>query len=53
MWLRLVEDIKAGTIDAIAVWRVDRLTRSPREIEDVIDLADRHGIELATVTRGG
>jgi site-specific DNA recombinase len=49
-WLRLVDDIKGGTIDAIAVWHVDRMTRSPRELEDVIDLADRHGTELATVT---
>ncbi|MCI0689919.1 MAG: recombinase family protein, partial [Sporichthyaceae bacterium] len=31
-------------------WHVDRLTRSPRELEDVIDLADRLGVELATVT---
>ena len=31
-------------------WHVDRLTRSPRELEDVIDLADKHGLELATVT---
>lgn len=34
----------------MAVWHVDRLTRSPRELEDVIDLADRHGVELATVS---
>ncbi|WP_083744280.1 recombinase family protein [Microbispora rosea] len=29
---------------------VDRLTRSPRELEDVIDQTDQRGIELATVT---
>ena len=34
----------------IACWHVDRLTRAPRELEDVIDLADRHGVELATCT---
>jgi len=49
-WQRLVEDVKSGTVDAIAVWHVDRLTRSPRELEDVVDLADRHGLALATVT---
>ncbi|GGK99732.1 serine recombinase [Sphaerisporangium melleum] len=49
-WRRLLEDIDAGTVDAIVCWHVDRLTRSPRELEDVIDLADRRGIELATVT---
>jgi site-specific DNA recombinase len=49
-WQRLLGDIAAGTVDAIVCWHVDRLTRSPRELEDVIDLADRRGIELATVT---
>jgi site-specific DNA recombinase len=49
-WKRLLADIEDGTIDAIACWHVDRLTRSPRELEDVIDLADRRGVELATVT---
>jgi DNA invertase Pin-like site-specific DNA recombinase len=29
---------------------VDRLTRSPRELEDVIDLHDSQGIALGTVT---
>ena len=47
---RLLTDIRRGEVDAIAVWHVDRLTRSPRELEDVIDLADRQGIELATVS---
>jgi 5-methylcytosine-specific restriction protein A len=49
-WDRLMADIRAGTVDAVIGWHVDRLTRSPRELEDVIDLADRHGLALATVT---
>ncbi|MER7050339.1 recombinase family protein [Streptomyces jumonjinensis] len=49
-WRQLLEAIDRGEVDAIAVWHVDRLTRSPRELEDVIDLADRRGIELATVS---
>ena len=47
-WERLLADIAAGEIDAVVGWHVDRLTRSPRELEDVIDLAERHGLELAT-----
>jgi len=39
-----------GRIRAIAAWDADRLTRKPRENEDLIDLADQHGIRLATVT---
>jgi len=49
-WDRLNADISDGLVDAIACWHVDRLTRSPRELEDVIDLHDQHGIQLATCT---
>jgi site-specific DNA recombinase len=49
-WERLNADVIAGHVDAIACWHVDRLTRAPRELQDVIDLADRHGIKLATCT---
>jgi site-specific DNA recombinase len=49
-WERLIADAKTGTVDAIAVWHVDRLTRSPVELEHVITLADQHGLKLATVT---
>lgn len=46
---RMTRDIEAGQVRAIAVWDVDRLTRTPRELEDVIDWADRHGLALASV----
>ena len=49
-WDLLLEAARGGAVDAVVCWHVDRLTRSPRELEDVIDLADRHGLELATVT---
>jgi DNA invertase Pin-like site-specific DNA recombinase len=49
-WERLNADIRDGAVDAICCWHVDRLTRSPRELEDVIDLHDKHGIQLATCT---
>jgi site-specific DNA recombinase len=47
-WDRLNSDIQAGLADATACWHVDRLTRSPRELEDVTDLHDGHGVQLAT-----
>jgi site-specific DNA recombinase len=49
-WRRLLADIEAGSVDALSVWHVDRLTRTPRELEDVIGYAEKHGLELATVT---
>ncbi|OIJ88515.1 hypothetical protein BIV25_36810 [Streptomyces sp. MUSC 14] len=47
-WQEVPADIQRGEVDAIATWHADRLTRSPRELEDVIDLAGRQGVELAT-----
>jgi site-specific DNA recombinase len=49
-WQQLLGQVESGAVDAVLCWHVDRLTRSPRELEDVIDLADRHGLALATVT---
>ncbi len=40
---------RAGTVDAIVALDTDRLTRHPRELEDLIDLAESHRIGLATV----
>ena len=46
---RLLAAVQAGDVSAVVVWDVDRLTRRPRELEDFIDLADRCGLELASV----
>lgn len=46
---RMLGAIRAGVITALVVWDVDRLTRTPRELEDIIDLADRQGLALASV----
>lgn len=46
---RMMRDVTDGHLDALIVWDVDRLTRTPRELEDVIDHADRAGLKLASV----
>ncbi len=46
---RMMRDVATGLIKAVVVWDVDRLTRTPRELEDVIDHADRLGLKLASV----
>ena len=48
-YTRLLDDVEQGRIDAVIVWDVDRLTRKPAELETFIDLADRHGLSLASV----
>lgn len=46
---RLLASIESRTIDALIVYDVDRLTRTPAELERFIDLADRHHTALASV----
>jgi len=46
---RLLAAIEDGSIKAVVVWDVDRMTRKPAELEHFIDLAERHGIQLASV----
>ncbi|MBA2507373.1 MAG: recombinase family protein [Nocardioidaceae bacterium] len=46
---RLLAALTDGRADALVVWDIDRLTRTPRELEDVVDLADKHGVALASV----
>lgn len=45
----LLADVEAGKIGAIVSWDADRLYRHPRELEDIIDLADTKDLELATI----
>lgn len=44
--------LTAGTVDAVLAWHPDRLTRQPRELEDLIDLLEATGTAVATVSAG-
>lgn len=46
---RLLAAIRAGRLDAVVTWDLDRLHRRPVELEEFITLADRHSLALATV----
>jgi len=43
---------EAGEFGAIVAYSNSRLTRRPREVEDLIDLHNRHGVRLHTVVSG-
>jgi site-specific DNA recombinase len=45
----MLKAVRDGRVQAILAWDADRLTRQPVENEQIIDLADRYGIQLATV----
>ena len=48
------EQVKAAAerheVDVIVAWQLDRVTRSMAELEQVIDLAERTGVGVATVS---
>lgn len=47
---RMLGDLEKGTIKAVVVYDLDRLTRRPAELEAFIDLADRLKVSLANVS---
>jgi len=48
---RLLEDIRAGKIDIIVVYKVDRLTRSPADFAKLVELFDAHAASFVSVTQ--
>ena len=48
---RLLEDVRAGKIDIIVVYKVDRLTRSLADFAKLVELFDRHGVSFVSVTQ--
>lgn len=47
---RLLEAMRARSLDVVVVWHVDRLTRRLVDLEEVISLCETTGVRLATVT---
>src|SRR5438093_9220496 len=48
---RLLADVKAGKIDIIVVYKVDRLTRSLADFAKLVELFDAHGVSFVSVTQ--
>src|SRR5215203_5519360 len=48
---QLLADIRAGTIDVVVVYKVDRLTRSLMDFAKVVELFDAHGVSFVSVTQ--
>ena len=40
---RLLQTVRSGTVDVVLAWAPERLHRSPRELEDFIELIERTG----------
>jgi DNA invertase Pin-like site-specific DNA recombinase len=49
---QMIDLVEAGEIDGIVFYSNSRLTRRPREFEDIIDLVERTGLQLNSVVSG-
>jgi DNA invertase Pin-like site-specific DNA recombinase len=47
----LLEDVRAGKIDIIVVYKVDRLTRSLADFAKLVELFDQHSVSFVSVTQ--
>jgi site-specific DNA recombinase len=48
---QLLEDVEAGEVDVIVVYKVDRATRSLADFARIVDVLDKHGASFVSVTR--
>ena len=48
---RLLADVRAGRIDTIVVYKVDRLTRSLADFAKLVELFDAHNVSFVSVTQ--
>ena len=47
---RLIEDIKKGNVDNVLVFKVDRLTRSTKNLIELVDLFEEHNCVFNSLT---
>lgn len=48
---QLLQDVKAGKVDVIIVYKVDRLTRSLADFAKIVEILDEHGASFVSVTQ--
>jgi DNA invertase Pin-like site-specific DNA recombinase len=47
-YARMIKDAESGRFEVVIAWAMDRLSRTPQEVEDVIRFAERAGLIIAT-----
>ena len=48
---KLMDDVAAGRIDVVVVYKIDRLTRSLADFARIVEIFDRHGVSFVSVTQ--
>ena len=49
--LRLLEEVKAGRVNVVVVYKIDRLTRSLMDFSRIVEIFDRHEVSFVSVTQ--
>ncbi len=49
--VQLLNDIKAGKVDVVVVYKIDRLTRSLPDFARMVELFDKHAVSFVSVTQ--
>jgi DNA invertase Pin-like site-specific DNA recombinase len=52
LYAEMIAKARSGAFDAIVAYSNSRLTRRPREFEDLIELAEARGVRIVTVVSG-
>ena len=47
----LLDDVRAGLVDCVVVYKVDRLTRSLLDFAKIMEVLDKHGATFVSVTQ--
>jgi len=48
---RLIDDIEAGLVDVVVVYKIDRLSRSLMDFARLVEVFDRHHVTFVSVTQ--
>ncbi len=48
---RLLEDIQAGKVDCVVIYKLDRLSRSLLDFARIMDVFDQHNVSFVSVTQ--
>jgi len=48
---RLLQDIQAGIIDVVVVYKIDRLSRSLADFAKMVEIFDKHKVSFSSVTQ--
>lgn len=48
---RLLDDVRAGLVNCVVVYKVDRLTRSLLDFSKIMEVLDKHGATFVSVTQ--